>query len=196
MTGNSEAARAQPDFALLALYRLGGAEQMVDLEHVAVEAWKLEPQLFKWRHYDYPSVEVCRMAFRHGNEKSNEPLVIPGDAGKKRRLTAAGVRRVREFQHEREIAPAPDATRPVSRDLLRMEKHPAVDRWRHEGVSSLTVYDLADLLNFQPGSPRRVVEDRIRMTSGSAERWQRQELLSFLAEVTGDLDRILEVRAP
>src|SRR5206468_4098886 len=139
-------------------------------------------------------VEVTRMAFRHGNENGKEALVLAGDAGKKRMLTAAGVRRVREFEREH----APDAslapaTRPVSRDLLRMEKHPALGRWRQGGVAAVTMYDLADLLNFQPGSPRRLVEDRLRMTSGTAERWQRSELLRFLAEVSDSLDRIMEL---
>lgn len=172
---------------------------MVDLEHVAVEAYRIAPELFKWRLYDYPSVETIRMAFRHGNERSREPLVLAGDAGKKRMLTAAGVRRVREIQgqradHERSETPS-TAPRPISRELLRMEKHPALDRWRRGGVQKVTLYDLADLLNFQPGSPRRVVEDRLRMTSGSAERWQRQELLRFIADVSAHLDEIVEVGA-
>jgi len=199
VSATNETARAQPDFALLALYRRGGAEQMVDLEHVAVEAYKLAPELFKWRFYDYPSVETCRMALRHGNERAKQALVLAGDAGKKRMLTAAGVRRVREFQEQHQqtlgAEPASTVTRPVSRDLLRMEKHPAVDRWRLGGVQALTAYDLADLLNFQPGSPRRLVEDRLRMTSGVAERWQRSELLRFLSDVTEHLDRILEGEA-
>src|SRR5581483_11190851 len=157
------------DFALLALYRLGGAEQMVDLEHVAVEAHRLAPQLFKWRFYDYPSVEICRMALRHGNERSGEPLVAAGDAGRKRRLTAAGVRRVLQFEAGLP-PPAGGAVRPVARELLQMEKHPALARWRQGGTELLSVYDLADLLSFQPNSPRALIEERLRSAAASAER--------------------------
>lgn len=180
---------------LYALFRLGGAEHMVDLEHVAVEAHRMAPELFQWRHYNFPSVETCRMAFRHANEHVSEPRWLSGGAGRERMLTAAGIRRVREFMKQRSVLDPPNdvSSRPISRDLLRMEKHPAFQRWRTTGANALTIYDIADLLNCQPGAGRSVIEDRIRMAGAAAERWKRTDLLRFLTEVTSSLDSIMEV---
>ena len=54
--------------ALLALLLQGGASKFVDLEDIAVMAYTLAPTRFRWNKYDYPSLEITRLAFKHWKE--------------------------------------------------------------------------------------------------------------------------------
>jgi len=184
--------KVQPDMALAVLYRLDGGERFVDLEEIAYEAHQEHPLLFRWRLYDLPSVETIRMAFRHANENEREPLWIAGDGGRSRMLTAAGIRRVRSLS----LTQAPKtAERPLSRELLRMERHPAVQIWERGGVPALSIGDVADLLNCGPDAEREVFVERIARARAISEEWQRQCLIEFLTAVSGGVDQLLEARS-
>lgn len=49
------------DYALAALMRVGGNAKMVDLEDIAVEAYGLAPDRFRWRRHDFPNLELVRV---------------------------------------------------------------------------------------------------------------------------------------
>jgi hypothetical protein len=185
------------DYVLLALLQVGGAEGMVDLEHVAVKAHRMMPNMFRWRYYDYPDVAKVRTAFKDGDRRGSNPLVLKGDRGRARMLTAEGLQRARKL--ERRLTPADgrdDAAlrRPINRDLVRMERHPGFLMWQHAGIKDVDRYDLADMLECAPGSPRAVFLDRVERARTLATEWDRDELAAFLMECGIGLDDLMKDR--
>lgn len=179
----------QLDYALLALYRLGGADRLVDIEDIAVEAFKLAPELFRWRNYsEYPSTEAVRTAFRDAQRRGRN-VVVSGAGGRARRLSALGltearVAETRSAQHG--AGKDGHLRRPVNRELTRMEGHPALEKWRRGGIGAVTRYDLADLLRCSPSATRSVFEARLRSAETVAVDWDRDELRRFLSEAFAD----------
>lgn len=181
---------------LVALLQAGGAEELIDIEDLAVAAYNLAPHLFRWRRYpEYPSAELTRMAIRHAETAAEQPLFVKGPGGRSRRFTAHGLTRAREAEVRLQIGVSDGSMvplrRPASRDIARMEKHPALGRWRTEGIAKVTRYDLADLLLCAPSSFRGVFLDRLHASSAAAAHWERAELLEFLADAIANVDLIL-----
>lgn len=191
-------AASQVEYVLLALLEAGGADRQVDIEDIAVAAFKLAPALFRWRNYaEYPSAEVTRMALVHAEEAVGHPLFIRGAGGRSRMLAAAGVARAQEAQlrlGSNRATPTDVTRRPPARDLGRMERHPAVTKWRLSGMSAVSRYDLADLLLCAPSSPLGVFRDRLIAATAVASRWDRDELLRFLNQASDELANIVARR--
>jgi len=193
----SETEGSQPDYVMLALLRIGGAEHFVDIEHLAVEAYRLAPTLFRWRHYpEFPSVEVVRTALRHARDRSEVQLYIAGDGGRSRMLTAAGLERARNFERSLQLSPTTPEEgtlrRPVNRELLRMERHPGFAKWKSQGIGAVNRHDLADLLACSPSSGREVFIRRLERVRTIAVDWGRAELAAFLKACLEVVDRVLE----
>jgi len=170
---------------------------MVDLEHVAVRAHELAPQMFRWRHYDFPDVEKVRIAFKDGERRANGRLAIKGDKGRARMLTAEGLERARLLEKSLDRGASRDDAamrRPINRDLVQMERHPGFLKWRSAGLSAVDRYDLADMLACAPGSPRSVFVDRIERARTMATEWGREELAHFLKGCADGLDELLKDR--
>jgi hypothetical protein len=186
-------AGSQVDFVLLALLEAGGADAFVDIEDLAVSAYKLAPHLFRWRRYpQYPSAEFTRMALRHA-EADGQNLFVRGAGGRARRFTVEGVKRAREAQarlRTDDVGPR-TPSRPATRDLARMERHPALSKWRVSGVDQITLDDLADLLLCSPSSSATIFEDRLNASSAAASGWDRPDLVEFLLSCIASLDTII-----
>ena len=81
------------DYVLAALLRLGGEAGVVDLEDIAVEAYRLAPDRFRWRRHDFPNLELVRVTISDANKRGTQ-LVIYDRKGRK--LTVDGARRAGE----------------------------------------------------------------------------------------------------
>jgi hypothetical protein len=190
---------SQVDYVLVALLQAGGAEELVDLEDLAVAAYRLAPHLFRWRRYpEYPSAELTRMAIRHAEAADDQPLFVKGAGGRARRFTAHGLDRARDAYSRLFVGDVDNSAvplrRPASRDIGRMEKHPALMKWRVGGIGKVSRYDLADLLLCAPSSVDRVFLDRLHAASAAAAQWDRAELRDFLEDAIANTNRILERR--
>ena len=84
----SDASLGLIDYVMAALLRLGGDGRVVDLEDIAVEAYKLAPDRFRWRRHDYPNLELVRVTLSDANKRG--PLVLYDRKGRK--LTVEGIR--------------------------------------------------------------------------------------------------------
>jgi hypothetical protein len=178
------------DIAVLAALNVGAADGPIDIEHIAVEAFRLAPDLFRWRHYDYPSAETTRVAIKNAPAR----YFISGNAGRSRMLSPEGLERARILSAARvpETEPVRDSPllrRAATRELARLERHPAFRRWRDEGhdISSIDQHDLGDLLYCDPGARAEVFRERLDKAIAQAMRWNRAEMTDFLKECLGTL---------
>lgn len=189
-------AGTQIDFALIALLEAGGADQFVDIEDIAVAAFRLAPHHFCWRKYpQYPSAEATRQALRDVERRSGQ-LLVRGPGGRTRRFNAEGLRRATEARAALMQLPegrGPEVLRrPATRDLSRMEGHPAVTKWRSRGIGAVNRYDLADLLMCSPSADLSVFKDRLSSATAAAAQWGRDDLGRFLSDCIAQLNHIHE----
>ena len=180
------------DYALAALLRLGGDTTMVDLEDIAVEAFQLAPDRFRWRRHDFPNLELVRVVLSDANKRGGH-LVLHDRKG--RMLTVEGVRRATDVLH-RINAGAPayrdDALRRQDlAEIARMESHPAYSRWRQVGIGVVDAVDLADLVRCSASTPIDMFGDRLRRSQAVAAYWNRDDLARFLGEAADHLPGML-----
>lgn len=194
---------------LLALLLQGGASQFVDIEDIAVQAYRLAPTRFRWNRYDYPSVEAARVAFKHWKDLKNEEarftshrlsysLTAVGVAGA---VDTARILLKRNFANADEVitfyramADGGDPSevqkavsngtrttaRPSQHELRRLRAHSVFKRWR-SGETDFEVWEVADVLNCLPDSSARIWEERFNRFEAMASFWQDDELTRFLA---------------
>lgn len=186
--------------ALAALDQLGGATKFVDIETVALEAFKTAPDRFGWRtKKELPSWERVRTAFVHANQneqrKSAKPLVISDTEGAAWKLTAEGVAFVRANADKtaaatgRKRAPASSAS-PSGRRVREIKKHPAYLKFTHGTlVTDIERYELADLLLFPPDSSAAVVRRKVDSARAAATDVGDADVLRFLDEVSKEVGR-------
>jgi hypothetical protein len=184
------------DYALLALLRLGGASQDVDIEDIAIEAHRIAPNLFSWRrHPEVPSTEAVRISFRN-LESAHRSRYVISPRGHERMLTAEGIRRAQEVAgmlgQRGESAASGDALRrPIHRDLVRMLNHPAYLNWKANGTDQLDRLDLGDLVHVVSGSPSAAYSEALLRAQAQATDAGQAELVTFLGDCLLHLDDIL-----
>ena len=193
---------------LLALLLQGGASQFIDIEDIAVAAYRLAPTRFRWNRYDYPSVEAARVAFKHWKDlKNEEPRFISDRLSYT--LTALGVREAVQTStalfgvrfesadeaigHYRRTTGASNprdakqvvsngtrtTARPSQSELRRVKAHKLYKLWQ-SGAEDFELWEIADLLNCLPDSSRRVWDDRFNRLNSMAAFWQDDDLGRFL----------------
>jgi hypothetical protein len=195
---------------LLALLLQGGATGHVDLEDVAVQAYRLAPTRFRWNRYDYPSLEATRQAFKHWKDrKTEEPRVT--QHRQTYLLTGIGVKEAVEAARsilQVDISSADEAiraykesagiatdntqgaivartrttARPSQHELRRIRAHKLFKLWQ-SGNKNFEQWEIADLLNCLPNSSARVWSERFSRLNAMAEFWQDEELMRFLATI-------------
>lgn len=184
------------DYTLAALLRLGGDTSMVDVEDVAVEAYRLAPDRFRWRrHADLINLDLVRITLSDANKKGAH-LVLPDDSRKCRMLSVEGVRRAKLALRRLDDVDLDDQRDGTLRrqdlgEIARMESHPAYLRWQQVGIEALDAVDLADLARCSASTPLTVFSDRLRRSQTAAAYWNREELARFLGEAVDHLPQML-----
>jgi hypothetical protein len=185
--------------ALTLLDRLGGAERFVDIEEVALEAFKLAPDRFGWRtRRDLPSWERVRTAFVHANQEAQRreigPVLFSNKEGEAWRLTAQGVKYARE--NAGKVLDATKGTRPIRRGgasvnrVRQIRNHPAFRRFMQGTlISEIERYQLADLLLCPPDSTEAAVMRKVDKAEAAAVDVDDQDVQRFLGEVEKEVGR-------
>lgn len=180
---------------LSVLARLGGVERFVDIEELTLAAFEAAPGRFGWRtRPKLPSPERVRWALVHANQRDVE-LVVQSQDGASWRLTAEGVRFVKEHASEMQrthgIAPmtGKETGRAVER-VAQLRRHlvfraylqgsPVSDRPRHE---------IADLLLAPPDAPKQLVLRRVDAAKAQATAIDDREIENFLDQVEREVVR-------
>lgn len=198
------------DILLLGLLLAGGAERYVDIEEVAYTCYRIAPTQFKWRLYDYPSLEAVQRAVGDIVKRFGESLIRkPKKSSTERMLTASGIERAtrvaeeivgKKLRNPKDVVTAfgslenqPDAkrpsvrtsdSRPAQRLLRDIRKHRVFQRWLNgTPASSAAPWEIADLLNCLPDSPPEIWEDRIERALAQAKWWQDEDVLEFISDL-------------
>jgi hypothetical protein len=88
---------ANTDLLLVGLLLAGGAENYVDIEEIAVKCHQIAPTQFRWRLFDYPSLEAVQRGVGDLRRMPGEPLISkPKSNSTERMLTARGIQRAVE----------------------------------------------------------------------------------------------------
>ncbi len=186
--------------ALAVLDQLGGATKFVDIEEVAVAAFKLAPDRFGWRtKKEYPSWERVRIAFVHANQNEQKrtggALVIQSKEGTAWKLSALGVEFVRENAARTEKAtgrrrPASSAASASGRRVKEIRRHSAFSRFTHgTPVAEIERFELADLLMCPPDSSMVAVERKVDAARAAAVDAGDELVARFLGEVAKEVGR-------
>ena len=178
------------DYVLAALLRLGGEAGVVDLEDIAVEAYRLAPDRFRWRRHDFPNLELVRVTISDANKRGTQ-LVIYDRKGRK--LTVDGARRAGEVLRRLDagvVVQRDDALRRQDLvELARMEVHPAFIHWSR--CEAIDLVDLADLARCSTSTPTGQFADRLRRSQAIADYWHRDTLVSFLGTAVDRLPSMI-----
>ncbi|MGA2514448.1 MAG: hypothetical protein ABSG37_12650 [Candidatus Limnocylindrales bacterium] len=179
------------DYALAALLRLGGNAKMVDLEDIAVEAYVLAPDRFRWRRHDFPNLELVRVMLSEA--KRGGHLVLQDRKGWM--LTVEGAGRaalVLDRINAGAVVHRDDSLRRQDlAEIARMEGHPAYEHWREGGMAAVDAVDLGDLVRCSASTPVKLFVDRLRGSQAVAAYWNRDALARFLGEAADLLPSIL-----
>lgn len=186
--------------ALSALDQVGGSVKFVDIEDVALEAFKIAPDRFGWRtRKEFPSWERVRTAFVHANQSQQRRtapvLVVSNTDGSAWRLTAEGVAFVRENAaktekltgHKRARA---SSSSPSGRRVREIRKHRVFTKFAHgTPISEVARFELADLLACPPDSPMSAVKRKVDQARAAAVDVDDVEVVEFLGEVAKEVQR-------
>lgn len=200
------------DLLLLGFLLVGGAEQYVDIEHVAVRLFQVAPTQFRWRIYNFPSLEAVQRAVGGVHTKYGERLIrAPHRKSTERMLTVEGIDRAtevagrllgREFKTAQDVLahfssangsnglvdPMQDvpaqAKRPVQRTLQVIRRHHLFETWQAQrSLTNAKLWELADLLTCFPDSPESVWMERIESLKSQATLWQADDIGEFIRTV-------------
>jgi hypothetical protein len=190
-TSGSSAEATSIDIALATLHRLGGATRYVDIEELTIEAYRVGPQLFRWRtRREYPSPEKVRMALVHANERRAEPLVVSNAKGLAWRLTSAGVAYVDAAKvGTGSRRSSSSLSSPSARRVREIRRHPAYVKFAQgTPVADIERYQLADLLLCPPDSSAVAVMRKADAARAAALDIDDKDIERFLGEVAKEVE--------
>jgi hypothetical protein len=180
------------DYALAALLRLGGDAAFVDIEDIAVEAFKLAPERFRLRRHDYPNVELTRVVLSDANKRGNHLVLYDR---RSRMLTVEGTVRataaVTSIDARHDVPRDDTLRRQDLAEIARMEHHPAFERWRRTRMTGIDAVDLGDLVRCSASTPVGLFVGRLRSNQAIAAQFKRDELARFLGEAADELPRLI-----
>jgi hypothetical protein len=180
------------DYALAALLRLGGDAAFVDVEDIAVEAFRLAPERFRLRRHEYPNVELTRVVLSDANKRGNHLVIYDR---RSRKLTVDGALRAvavaNEIDAQRDRPRDDTLRRQDLAEIARMEHHSAFERWRRAGMTAIDAVDLGDLVRCSASTPIDLFVSRLRSNQATAAQFNRDDLARFLGEAAAELPRLI-----
>jgi hypothetical protein len=199
---------ANTDLVLLAMLIAGAGDDFIDLEDIAIEAYRLSPQRFGWRTKPYPSDKLLVQAIADLERRHKDGRTLRG-TGKApaRMLTAEGRKAalrvgsrmagiefsdvaalIDHFEDASDDArlQAPAERRPAQADLTELRRHHTFQVWEDEGgdLSSLERWELLDAVSCLPDAPQTSVREQTEKLMAQAERWSDSEAIHFLNDLS------------
>lgn len=217
IVGESPAdALSKRDYIILAIMLLGGVDHFVDAEDIAVECYRINPPMFRWVKYDYPSLGTVFDALRNIRKQpeSSDYLLSPKAISTQYRLTARGLEHAvdvaekfvqRTYKSISGLVGAVRAQfddaksssgRPTSVDvnprqalakLRAMTNHPTYRAWRAGKLGDIQHWQLTDVLQSLPDSPQSVIRERLLYYAALARWTNRPQIVDFVAALATTL---------
>ena len=178
-----------PEIVPYALYQLGGAGDFVDVEDIFERCYRLAPERFGWRKYEYPNYKILSKALRDIEGKDPTLLIKTAD-GLKRQLSARAVEWVRKrlllFKDTLGTSGVNPPTRRKGQKFLNeFRDHPLTRAFLDGLTPDLKKHEVADLLLCSPDSPSQVWKERLESYRSAATHSNRTDLVKFLEYIQG-----------
>lgn len=109
------------DVVCLACYQRGGALDRIDIEYIAVSAYKIAPEKFSWKHYP-ERIDLRTVQYALKDETNRDTARIQGNLREGYQLTPTGLHWAEEFSNS-----IPETTEPTVKaaasNQLNAERH-------------------------------------------------------------------------
>lgn len=171
------------EILLIALHRVGGDQQMVEVETAFIEAHKLARERFSWRTQDIPEIKKLSKALRDADAKGKNYMT---GSGNRRQLTAAGLEWIEA--HETEVGLLNDPTTRLGQArstighimLKRVLKSPEYASWKVHHNQAIERWRLANIFKCSPDSPPETWLSRLEQTGAAAHAEGRRDVREFV----------------
>lgn len=131
------------DVVSLACYQSGGAFEHIDIEHIAVSAYKIAPGKFAWKHYP-ERIDLRTVQYALKDEALREGARIQGSLRDGYQLTPKGLQWVEDVLNSKPEITAPASITATS-NQLNAERH----RLRNTGAFKKIMERKTDSLTFR-----------------------------------------------
>lgn len=171
---------------LIALQRVGGGQEMVDVESAFIEAHKLAQKRFSWRTKDIPEIKKLSKALRDADAKGRNYMT---GSGNRRQLTAAGLEwieanksRINSLNSQRTNLGQSRSTAGhiMLKRVLRSEEYLA---WKANHDFRPERWRLAHIFKCSPDSPLETWSSRLEQTGSAAYSEDRKDVRRFLTSI-------------
>ena len=171
---------------LIALYRVGGNDQMVDVETAFIEAHKLASKRFSWRTKELPDIKKLAKALHDADAKGKNYMT---GAGKRRQLTAAGLEWIEARAEELSALNNQNTSLGQARStaghvmLKRVLKSDEYKAWRANPSAKLERWRLANIFKCSPDSPLDIWISRLEQTGAAAHAISSTDVRKFVDSI-------------
>jgi hypothetical protein len=174
------------DLLVWALYELGGADRLVDVEEIYLECFRLAPARLGWRtRPDLPDYKKCAKALQSVEASTHQGLLTK--LGRyERKLTAAGVEWCERWREQLVAAYGGEAVvragraSDQERTLRELGAHPAFQYWSQERALPSGWWDVADAFRCSPASSDPVWDQRLDHVQRAADSADDHEVREFV----------------
>ncbi len=182
------------DIVLVALFRLGGVDQKIHTEKIAIECFKLAPKRFSWRlseYSDHPDKEPVRISLMDAaKEKYGKLATGRSGAGIAKKdldgwaLTVSGAEWIlknrKRIELELNIFGAGTTRTDAQRALKKYYQDPAFKKFLNtSSADDITYYEFTDFLNCTPDANQEVIQKRFERFVTQATFLEDQKLKEF-----------------
>ena len=168
---------------VIALSRVGGSSEMVDVETAFVEAHKIAPDRFSWRTMtNIPEIKKLSKALRDADAKAQ---YMTG-SGNRRQLTAVGLDWIKQNSQRIEHLKDPTIRLGLPRStegyimLKRVINSVEFATWKADRNASLERWRLANIFKCSPDSPFQTWISRLEQTGAAAHAEGRDDVRKFM----------------
>ena len=171
---------------LIALHRVGGGQEMVDVESAFIEAHKLARKRFSWRTKDIPEIKKLSKALRDADAKGKNYML---GSGNRRQLTAAGLEWIEANEARISSLNSQEINLGQSRStaghimLKRVLSSQEFLTWKANQDFKPQRWRLAHIFKCSPDSPLETWSSRLEQTGSAAHAVGRKDVRRFLKSI-------------
>ena len=175
---------------LIALQRVGGDQEMVDIETAYIEAHKLAPKRFSWRTQDMPEIKKLSKALHDADAKGKNYMI---GIGNKRQLTGSGMQWIETHASEVNSLNDPRTSLGQARSTTghimfkRVLNSAEYKEWKANPKCTFEGWRLSNIFKCSPDSPAETWISRLEQTKTAANAEGRSDVGKFVDSIKESL---------
>jgi len=151
-----------PQLVTIALYNLGGSVNPVDLEDIAIEAYKLAPTRFSWKKYA-DRIDLRIVLYSLNDAIKSDTGYVSGSSKHGYMVTEAGLQWL-EQQNDSNVSTSTSRKLStadlVTRERLRLERTNAYLKFINNVQDQITIIDFREFTRVNDYFPKHLKEQR------------------------------------